>query len=450
MTSAVALAVLERREQRRLTQAALLARSGWPVVGITVVAPGAEKDTATTRSLCADALAAVTRLAAERSWAIGEPAEAGGLAGPEALLAVDADPLELKRALVGLEDAGPRARLWDLDVLVAGAEGPEPVGRAALGEAPRRCFVCPEPAHACARNRSHHPLVLDAALAALASGNGVEESARWGGLAAEALRVEARLTPKPGLVDAARNGSHDDMDLALMLRSADALQEWFTALHLLGVSGTATTDSLVGLGVAAERAMMAETGGVNTHRGAIFLQGLAVSGAGAAAASDPGWGSADALAWVSRWGTEMLEGWRAAHGDPRSHGERAHALTGAGGARAEAASGFASVTTVALPAFRERLAVTRDEDAALRWALVHLMARVTDTNMITRGGVEGQRLVQAWASDLVSRQVGDAELVEELDRADAWFVQHRWSPGGSADLLALTWLLHRIETTDLS
>jgi triphosphoribosyl-dephospho-CoA synthase len=46
-------------------------------------------------------------------------------------------------------------------------------------------------------------------------------------LAATALRLELNLTPKPGLVDMANNGSHNDMDHALFLRSIDAIAPWF-------------------------------------------------------------------------------------------------------------------------------------------------------------------------------------------------------------------------------
>ena len=39
----------------------------------------------------------------------------------------------------------------------------------------------------------------------------------------QALITEATLTPKAGLVDAAHNGGHADMNLALFLKSADAI-----------------------------------------------------------------------------------------------------------------------------------------------------------------------------------------------------------------------------------
>ena len=59
---------------------------------------------------------------------------------------------ELKRALVDLETVDPLGRLWDLDVTdpKLGA-----LSRRGLGLPVRRCIVCDQPAHACARSRAH-------------------------------------------------------------------------------------------------------------------------------------------------------------------------------------------------------------------------------------------------------------------------------------------------------
>ena len=73
-----------------------------------------------------------------------------------------------------------------------------------------------------------------------------------------------------------------------------------------------------------------------------------------------------------------------------------------------------------------------------------LMAANADTNLVARGGPEGLDAVRTWASGVVTRRPTPERLVVELEDADAWFVERNYSPGGSADLLALTWLLHRL------
>ena len=103
-------------------------------------------------------------------------------------------------------------------------------------------------------------------------------------LATRALRTELNTTPKPGLVDSRDNGSHTDMDHAIMMRGIRALHPFFVRLALLGYAPQLPPHGeVVGIGLEAERAMLAATGGVNTHKGALFALGLAVIAAAHAA-----------------------------------------------------------------------------------------------------------------------------------------------------------------------
>jgi holo-ACP synthase len=153
--------VLANRERRVARQRAALARWQRPIVSLTLVIPGPRKDFPGARFLLQEAVRALEDLLADRGW----PEQLASLGfeptGPETLHAVAADPLELKRALADLERSHPLGRLWDLDVLcpVRGA-----ISRKDLGLPPRRCLVCDQPAHACARSRAHPLPVLAAAV----------------------------------------------------------------------------------------------------------------------------------------------------------------------------------------------------------------------------------------------------------------------------------------------
>jgi len=91
------------------------------------------------------------------------------------------------------------------------------------------------------------------------------------GLVARALRVEVRLTPKPGLVDTRNSGAHRDMDLAAFERSTAAIAPWMEKFFIMGHS-TAKLDPQTVMvmlrppGLACENDMLQATGGVNTHR----------------------------------------------------------------------------------------------------------------------------------------------------------------------------------------
>ena len=72
-------------------------------------------------------------------------------------------------------------------------------------------------------------------------------------------------------------------------------------------------------------------------------------------------------------------------------------------------------------------------------ALLALMAHVMDSNIIRRAGMDAQRWVMAEAARL---QQGFSDA--DLSALDAEMIRRNISPGGSADLLAVTLFLHFI------
>ncbi|WP_320198942.1 triphosphoribosyl-dephospho-CoA synthase MdcB [Agrobacterium sp. rho-13.3] len=246
------------------------------------------------------------------------------------------------------------------------------------------------------------------------------------------LKREIATYPKPGLVSPVDSGAHHDMDAEMMNHSADVLEPFFARLAEAGAAG-AEMDRLRSIGIEAERAMMIATGGVNTHRGAIFGMGLLCAAAGFRAR----YAVSGTLGRVvaHRWGADIVGGPVHLH----SHGSKVARQHGAGGARAEAAAGFPSLYTVAIPALQDgRRLAPLDTDAAQVHALMTLVARVTDTNLLYRGGLEGLRFAQEEACAFL--EAGGCVAPEWYRRAVAMhhaFVARRLSPGGCADLLGM-------------
>lgn len=267
--------------------------------------------------------------------------------------------------------------------------------------------------------------------------------------AVAALVAEAELTPKPGLVDRRGGGAHGDMDVALMRASATALYDGFArmarAARRHGTPSRALREELAALGRAAERDMFATTGGVNTHRGAVWALGLLT----AAAALAPG-GAPERLA---RKAARI-----ARHSDTAcppealaTNGARATAGYGVHGARGQAQAGFPHVTDVALPALRAVRARGAGETTARLDALLALMAALDDTCVLHRGGTEGLRTVQRGADAVLRSGGAGAEAGRaELNLFDAELTRRRLSPGGCADLLAAALLLdgHSLDGLD--
>ena len=251
-------------------------------------------------------------------------------------------------------------------------------------------------------------------------------------LAVAALRAEAELTPKPGLVDRRGSGAHCDMNMSMLMESAAALHDAFAECATAAAElplGPELRARIGATGRRGEREMLTATGGVNTHRGALWAVGLLAAGAASRPGTDEVVRFAAALARLPDPALPAV---------PRdSHGARARLRYGAAGAAGEAAAGFPHVTLCALPALHRARHRGAGEDFARLDALLAVMASLEDTCLLHRGGPRGLDAIRSGAGQVLSAG-GTAtptgrRLLAELDQLTR---ARRLSPGGSADLLA--------------
>ncbi|MFC2304027.1 MAG: citrate lyase holo-[acyl-carrier protein] synthase [Cardiobacterium hominis] len=430
--------ILAARDARVARQQAMLAQGG-VLLSLTLVAPGAVKRSPLLDAIFAAALAALRPLVDDARARI----EAVDDSGHHALYLLDGEARDWKTRMLALENRAPLSRLWDIDIIDRDGVA---VSRRDLGLPPRRCLICDDDAKTCARERRHDIAALQADIARRyrlhQQAQSIADTMR------QALITEATLTPKAGLVDAAHNGGHHDMNLALFLRSADAIAPYLGDCAATGMTfaGHPASPALLAairpIGLAAEAAMRAATGGVNTHKGAIFAFGLTAAALGKRLAEQHTATLADVQADVRALCAEILAELR--QGDCDSAGKRGYARHGISGARGEAASGFATVSAHALPLYQQELAADGNERRALLAALVALYAANDDSTTLARVGLDGLRAHQHWARTLLADR---ATLADEARLSDAIAAYarncaaRRLSAGGSADLLALTaWL----------
>jgi triphosphoribosyl-dephospho-CoA synthase len=273
---------------------------------------------------------------------------------------------------------------------------------------------------------------------------------RIGRLAIRSLYREAALAPKPGLVSPGSNGSHRDMDFSTFLRSLQALRAYFPAIAACGLQRPGFAP-LRALGIEAEAAMLAATGGVNTHRGAIFNLGLLCAAAGRLIADGETPSAAAACQAVKlNWAADILDGLSALLAASQlSHGLEVARRYGSGGARQEAASGFPAALEIGLPAYRSILVATGDGELAAIQALFALIAELDDTNLLWRGGPAGLASGRRAASEfLAAGGVLTDDWREHAAAIDRDFVARDLSPGGSADLLGVTLFLAELDGRD--
>lgn len=447
--------MLAAREQRQARQHTLLAAHRAPLLSLTLNIPGDIKQFPLARKTYRAARDLALRHLERGGYSVLAVVESSSPTGNEGCFALarrgahgeaqPADATALKRHLIALEESCTLARLFDLDVLDATGRV---LSRRDFGLPPRRCLVCDAPAAACARSQAHDLATLRRRVVRLMQGHFTECAARAiAGHATRSLLYEVCTTPKPGLVDRNNNGAHTDMDIYTFMDSVSVLTPYFATCARLGadrqeLAPEALFAALRYHGLNAEDAMRAATHGVNTHKGAIFSLGIICAAAGRLW----GQGVAPAPAALSRLSAAMTasvldECANPPPGLPLTNGLRLYAR-GVTGARGEAVSGFASVLTHGLPALKAALAAGAGADVAGCQALMHLMAHVFDTNIISRGDMAQQAHVQRILQGLTAEARPNMDALLELD---AWCIARNISPGGCADLLGLTWMLHFLE-----
>ena len=250
-------------------------------------------------------------------------------------------------------------------------------------------------------------------------------------LATEALRIELNTTPKPGLVDRNDNGAHQDMNLALMSHSIEALRPFLTQLALLGYSNDAlNADKARSIGIEAEKTMLNATHGVNTHRGALFAMGLTTMAAAWCMAHD-GKVEEQQLKDLIMQVAGQFAPTAGTHGN---NAVNAHRVTGA---LDLAKAGYPQLFNDWLPAYRGYLA--DHPDTACHMLLLHITSQLDDTNVIHRVGYDKAQQVKQDARELL-----DNFSISGLEQMNRDFIAQNISPGGSADMMALTIFIHSI------
>src|ERR1700691_340724 len=260
-------------------------------------------------------------------------------------------------------------------------------------------------------------------------------------LAWQSLIAEAELTPKPGLVDGRSSGSHADLSLDRMRRSADAIAPYLARMALASAEAQMDTSLravVASIGREAESAMLRATSGSNAHKGAIWVLGLLVCAASLSEGSDPEF-VAEAAGYLARLPDR-------ARPQAVSHGDVVLERYGATGARGEAYLNFPHVIKIGLPALEAARKSGQTERDSRLAALLAIMSHLDDTCVLYRGGPEAQRIVHEGAARVIKvggpgSSDGDAALIAFGQQ----LVSLHISPGGSADLLAATLFLDALE-----
>jgi triphosphoribosyl-dephospho-CoA synthase len=277
--------------------------------------------------------------------------------------------------------------------------------------------------------------------------NAQQYSLHLSNLAVKSLIEEAELTPKPGLVDKKDSGTHTDMTLDLMIKSAHGLNSTFRTIAEASYKEKPSPflrEKIAAIGRSGETTMFKLTGGINTHKGAIWALGLLVSSAAMnrdESTMETIVHSAGKLAcFHDRYQPKI-----------QTNGSRVNEKYGVMGAKGEALLGFPHIREFSFPILQDSRKKGVSEDISRLNALLSLMANIDDTCILHRGGIDALYHTKQQAKEILERglewDAGHWTLLKKLDHTLHLF---NASPGGSADLLAATLFLdylHQEKTT---
>ena len=362
--------------------------------------------------------------------------------GCEAIFSVNNDASRLKEICTNIEESISIGRLFDMDVIDIN-------GNKLERKNVRGCFVCGAPGRGCAAGRVHSVDELQVKTKEI-----LEEyfffidKEQCSSLAVKCLLDEVYTTPKPGLVDCRNNGSHSDMDIHTFEKSAYALKTYFDECFSIGkTTANLTYDEAFALlrncGIQAEKVMYNTTGGVNTHKGAIYSLGILCASIGRL------WLPENPFADITDICSESANMVKNAIEkdfkkiDTTTAGGRLYLKYGLTGIRGEAASGFKSVLKIGIPTYKSLInrGFSSNDSGAI--TLLHFIANVKDTNMYHRGGIKGAK--QAVQTVINLLRASPEPTKKQIESLDDEFIKHNLSPGGCADLLAITYFLYSLK-----
>lgn len=367
--------------------------------------------------------------------------------GCSAMWLIHEDPRLLKKKMIFLEERTAFTRLLDIDVL---DDAGHSISREDLQFKKRKCLLCDLDAHLCARNRTHSMTELQAKTHQIITENFLnKKKIKLTQIAMSSILNELATSPKPGLVDRFDSGAHKDMNYFTFIQSSTALAFQFDKFILAGFNrGNQPLDefllTLQCIGKQIEAVMFEATGNINTHKGTIFSFGLFL---GIIASYLPIYTTVP----FSLIQEELCQiGELILHNTPnenteKTNGQRCAEQYQVLGVRKEVASGYPSVFNHSLPYYRRLLKQGFQINEAGIMTLLLLICCIEDTNIMSRSNKETSEQLQAKIKMVLPILETPSQVIHYAEELNQEFIQLNVSPGGSADLLALTFFLDECE-----
>ena len=432
---------LQDREDRVFFQQNLISKYNLPLLTVRTNYPGENK-----RELIADNIAQIISSEIEIIFnkKIIHKDIIENLEGKIYLFIIDDNLKNIKLESISLEENHILGRCVDIDVYDIDGNG---LSRSLFNFGKRKCMLCNELAFICGRTMKHShseikEFITNQYIKYQEFLKKQEKIASiLSDIALEAMIYEVSSYPSFGLVSPLTQGAHNDMDFFTFLDSSFAIKDGLKSMAKIAYSSIPLDIAfkhLREIGKKTEKNMFVATNNINTHKGMIFLLGLVVSATARALYEQKEF--CDIQDIIKNMTKDILKDFENIDiNKALTHGEKLFLKYGFTGIRGEIKNGLEVVFNGSIKVFKETLEKTNSTNLASVQTLIFLMGKVMDSTIVYRHDFETLESVKQEMQNLYNNggifiQNRDS-ILSEIEKR---YIANRISPGGCADLLAIT------------
>lgn len=359
----------------------------------------------------------------------------------------DLDFVNVKKEMINVEEEHILGRCLDIDVYTLKNDKVIGISRSDLFKKTRRCFICDLDAKICSRAQTHTIDEIKNYFEVVYK-NFKDSQKKTDSLAYEvsqmalkAMISEVSTFPSFGLVSPISSGAHKDMDYYTFLNSAVAITPFLKKMFEVGYSYYSPEyifDAIRDIGKECEEKMFEATNNINTHKGMIFLMGISMAAIGKALYENKEFYQIQDI--IKSMVKNILDDFKELHKKEKlTHGERLYLEYGFTGIRGQVQDGLSVLFDNIIDNY-----INSDlkENDLYTQILIELMARVEDSTVVYRHDISTLRKVQSDAKDLLNMGgIFTEEGRQKCHHLEDLYIKENISPGGCADLLAISILL---------
>ncbi|WP_319203374.1 triphosphoribosyl-dephospho-CoA synthase [uncultured Ilyobacter sp.] len=260
----------------------------------------------------------------------------------------------------------------------------------------------------------------------------------------EAMLKEVMCYPSFGLVSPISSGSHNDMDHFTFIESTVVLQKYF--LRMANLIFLYEDEKIIfnygrKIGIEAEMEMFKKTGGVNTHKGIIFLLGITLMASGIVIFKGGKFEDISNVIKNMTMGIVESDFRKIDSKQTLTHGEKMYLEYGITGVRREVETGLPLVFEYSLNTY-ENLKLNQNQ--RLVYTLLEIMSMCDDTTVLYRHDIKMLDYVKKRSQEILENTKGyfDQEIFDNFTEE---CIEKNISPGGAADILATTVFLSLVK-----